>query len=305
MNRYIYPHAVLLVTPSHFGRDNNRIAPIKDVNNAVSDLPSQEEVSAHAYKEVKNLIDVLRNNAVEVIDIEDRPEDCLKSSLFPSSWIAFCPNSQVVAFPMQDVNRRKERRGDILQLIIDKGFPIYDIVDISAQENRAHYLQGTESVVIDHTYKTLYVVTGEVAHEDAAKQLAERMGYTLVLLEASYPYISTLLLLADSFALVCMEAFSSHSQEQLKDYLQRTKREIIEVDTKQVQKFVCSGLQIQTQKGTPVLLLSQTAQMALTSKQKERIAVHGSLLIDVSLNTIEQVSGASVASLIAPIYLPK
>jgi hypothetical protein len=55
-------------------------------------------------------------------------------SVFPNNWVSFHENGDVALYPMFAVNRRQERREEILDMLEDKGFKIENIVDYTSAE---------------------------------------------------------------------------------------------------------------------------------------------------------------------------
>lgn len=294
--------AVLLLEPYHFGYDKGRCF---QEETCLCGTESHLNISHSARMEIQALAQKMRGYGIETILVSDNEYEKLPSAVFLSSWIAFCPNSHVVAFPLQDALRRGERRGDILSLIVDKGFPIYDIIDISANENDGEFLHGTEGVIIDHDAKVLYCATSPVAHADVARQLSLQLEYRLVLFSAQGKNTNQVLMLANDYALVCYEAITSEDERALvRHSLEEARKEIIEVSLTQADNFVCSGIQLKNSKEEEVLFLSEQATQALTDFQRERLSFHNRL-VSIPLYTIERVGQGSLSSVVAPIFLPK
>ena len=67
---------------------------------------AQQQVQEKALKEFDEMVNVLQDNAVEVIVIEDTPEPHTPDSIFPNNWVSFHNNGNVFLYPMMAEYRR-------------------------------------------------------------------------------------------------------------------------------------------------------------------------------------------------------
>ena len=84
---------------------------------------------------------------------------------------------------MATPNRRLERRTDVVDWL--KGnFLVTRVVDLSSYEDKGRYLEGTGSIVFDHTARIAYACSSVRTDKDVLNKLCAEIGYTMVLVEA-------------------------------------------------------------------------------------------------------------------------
>ncbi len=277
-----------------------------------SQLPA-EEVSELARKELLSVVSTLKAKGIKVILVQDDEFQQTPSSVFPASWISFHENSHVVAYPLASENRKPERRGNILNVVVDNDFPIYDIVDISVSENEGKFLHGTESVVLDRVNKVAYGAISPLMDEAQLKSLASKFGYFPLAFPAAIDFedrklpilTNQMLTIADRYAIICLEAIVDIDERNLvKNILIEGEKEIVEITCEQVKQFAGSGIQLESVNGKKILVLSSSAYDSLTEEQLKTIKPFNEI-VTVDIPVIEQVGGASVSSIVSGVFLPK
>jgi hypothetical protein len=113
------------------------------------------ETQNKALQEFNNFVEKLRSKGINVITVKDTLEPHTPDSIFPNNWISMHQDGTVVLYPMCAVNRRWERRNDILE-ILKRNFSVKEIIDLSAPENDGKFLEGTGSMIFDHDNKLAY-----------------------------------------------------------------------------------------------------------------------------------------------------
>lgn len=275
---------------------------------------SNDEISALAREELTSMATYLKAKGVNVILVQDSQTQQTPSSVFAASWISFQEDSRVVAYPLACANRKAERRGDILGIIADNDFPIYDIVDISTPENEGKFLHGTEAVIFDRVNKVAYCAISAVSDASVFSGLSSKYGYFPISFSATlehegkqHPVSSTNLILsiADKYAIVCLDSISNPEE---RDFVRKVLvdggKEIIEISQQQAKNFVGNAIQLESVNGKKMLLISERAYKTLDESQLKALKSFNEILT-VSIPTIEQVGGASVGSLVAGVFLPK
>ena len=106
----------------------------------------------------------------------DTLEPHTPDSIFPNNWISMHEDGTVVLYPMCAVNRRWERRNDILEMLQNK-FQVKEIVDLSAPENEGKFLEGTGSMIFDHDNKLAYGSVSLRLDEQLFRDFCEKFGY--------------------------------------------------------------------------------------------------------------------------------
>jgi Uncharacterized protein conserved in bacteria containing a pentein-type domain len=93
-----------------------------------------EEANSRAQKEFDEFVNSLKAVGVQVLVIDDDPKNDTPDSIFPNNWISFHENGDIGLYPMFAVNRRKERRPEVMDLLESSNFEIKNIVDYTDAE---------------------------------------------------------------------------------------------------------------------------------------------------------------------------
>src|SRR5271166_2010481 len=112
-------------------------------------------IKQKALQEFDAMVNVLRENGVDVIVVEDTEEPYTPDSIFPNNWVSFHNDGTVFLYPMQAENRRLERREDIITQLEDR-FKVKHIIDLSRFEHDDKFLEGTGSMVLDRDNEIAY-----------------------------------------------------------------------------------------------------------------------------------------------------
>ena len=127
-------------------------------------------------REVDAIAAALRDAGVEVIVVDDLPGSDVPDSVFPNNWISTHDDGRVVLYPMATPSRRRERRGDIVDLLRTR-FVVREVLDLSPLERDGVYLEGTGALVLDHLHRVAYLARSGRAHETALARWCEEFGY--------------------------------------------------------------------------------------------------------------------------------
>src|SRR5689334_8354433 len=162
---------ILMIRPVNFGF-NAQTA----VNNAFqvagADIAAQEK----AQLEFDNFVTTLRSHGVFVTVIDDTPEPHTPDSIFPNNWISFHDPGTVCLYPMFAVNRRNERKPQVLQQI-QHAFTINNTIDFTGYENNQLYLEGTGSMVLDRDYKIAYACLSPRTNQQVLTDFCKKLNY--------------------------------------------------------------------------------------------------------------------------------
>ena len=136
----------------------------------------------------------MRADGIDVVVVEDTPEPHTPDSIFPNNWISLHADGRVVLYPMEAINRRTERRTDVIDLLSkDLGLLVTEVVDLTGHEQSGHYLEGTGSLVLDRVNRVAYACLSSRTHLDPLGDFAQRMNYEVVAFDAvdsddAYPF---------------------------------------------------------------------------------------------------------------------
>lgn len=91
---------------------------------------------------------------------------------------------------------------------------------------------------------------------------------------------------------------------EVRDSLEKTGKEVIELTFDQVLHFAGNMLQVEGHPGKRILVMSQQAYDSLTREQIDKINSYNPILA-VPIPTIEKYGGGSVRCMMAEVFLPK
>lgn len=292
---------VLMVKPIQFAFN-----PETAVSNAFQQQQASTQIQAKALAEFDAMVNLLRNNGVEVWVVEDTPEPFTPDSVFPNNWISMHENGMVGIYPMQAENRRLERRADILNQL-GEHFQLYDIADYSAFEQQAKYLEGTGSMVLDRVNNLCYACLSPRTDMEVLQQFCRDFNYRPVVFDAldqsgrPVYHTNVVMCVGTRFMVVCMESIPDAKQRQaIRD---AAKQEIVEITLEQMNHFAGNMLELVNKQGETLLVMSEQAKQALHPQQLEQLQ-RFARIISSPLDTIETNGGGSARCMIAEIFLP-
>ena len=101
---------------------------------------SPDQAQKKALSEFNVFADILREKGINVIVVKDTIYPDTPDSIFPNNWISFHESGIVGLYPMCAENRRKERREDILDILVDDyKFKINNIKDFTQFEVKINF----------------------------------------------------------------------------------------------------------------------------------------------------------------------
>lgn len=272
---------------------------------------SPAEQHAAAIIEFDRLADALRAEGINVIVVEDTPEPHTPDSVFPNNWVSFHGDGRVVLYPMEAPNRRTERRLDIIETLGGTaGFHVSEIVDLSAHEAHAHFLEGTGSMVLDRVNHIAYACLSTRTQLDALGDFAQHMAYEIVAFDAvdrdgaAIYHTNVLMSIGERLAVICDAAITREEQRAaVLDRLRDTGHEILSLSLDQLDSFAGNMLELRTATGERLVAMSQQAFDSLDASQHAALKANGKVL-SVPINGIESSAGGSVRCMLAEVHLP-
>lgn len=299
---------LLMIRPSHFG-PNHQTAASNQFQRATTRAP--EVLSAQAMREFDGVVSALDQAGVQTFVVADAPWGGTPDAVFPNNWMSTHCDGTVVLYPMAALNRRAERRPDILdRLALGSGFHVRRVIDLSELEQSGSYLEGTGSLVLDRPRRTAFAARSGRTHEAALAEFARLTGYRVVAFSASLGagqavyHTNVLMSLGRHIAILCSDAISDPAKRQaVRAELVASNRRLLTVSAGQVLQFAANCLEVDSP-GGPLLVLSETALRSLQPEQR-RVLERYTALLPVDVGTIERVGGGSVRCMLAEIYLPR
>lgn len=299
---------VLMIRPARF--ESNPMTAESNLFQGRSNATPDEQQRAAA-REFDGLVDTLRSAGIAVVVVHDTEEPHTPDSIFPNNWVSFHADGRVVLYPMQALNRRTERRPDILDRLAGEfGFQIAEVLDLSAHENSGHYLEGTGSMVLDRSNKIVYACLSSRTQLDPLGDFAQQMDYEIMSFDAvdrdGVPIYHTNVLMnvGERVAVICDEAIVRDDQRAaVLAKLSGTGHEIVSLSYEQLDAFAGNMLELRSESGERVVAMSTQAWKSLNAKQRQVLESNGKV-VHAPIDNIEDSAGGSVRCMLAEIHLP-
>ena len=303
------PAAVVMLRPASFGF-NPDTAPSFLFQREITDA-NRKEIERRARIEFDLLAGRLREAGVDVIVLDDKEELKTPDAVFPNNWVSFHHDGTVVMYPMFAPSRRPERRRDIIEKLQTGGFRVSRVADLTHHENQGRFLEGTGSVVFDHSDHIAYANISPRTNSDVLGELCNTLGYRPIVFHATSengdPIFHTdmVMSIGDRFVIFCGESINDTTErKRVLDGLKATGREIISIDRKQVEQFSGNVLQLQAQNGGTVLAISTAACLSLRSDQRDAIQ-RFTKIVESPLPVFEGIGRGSARCMMADVHLPR
>jgi len=150
---------------------------------------------------------------VRVHLFEDEGARDTPDSVFPNNWFSTHAGGHVAIHPMYSPNRRRERRGDVIELL-KRDYRVQDVIDYSGLEDDGLYLEGTGAMVLDRLARVAYVARSQRADPVALERFCTHFNYEPMVFDAHDAegrpiyHTNVLMCVASEFALVGFELFT-------------------------------------------------------------------------------------------------
>ena len=301
-------NTVLMIEPVAFGFNAETAQ-----NNYFQVNSENAETQGKALQEFHNFAEKLRSHGINVLTIKDTLEPHTPDSIFPNNWISMHQDGTVVLYPMCAVNRRWERRNDILEML-QKNFKVKEIIDLSAPENEGKFLEGTGSMIFDHDNKLAYGSVSLRLDEKLFREFCEKFGFEPVVFHSYQTannerlpiyHTNVMMCVADRFVVICLDCIDDETERvKVVNAIVNSGKEIIEISESQMQQFAGNMLQVQNYEGKKFLVMSQSAYQSLTQEQISNIEKYSEIIYS-DLETIETNGGGSARCMLAEVFLEK
>ena len=299
---------VLMIEPAAFGFNAETAQ-----NNYFQINSENAETQTKALQEFNNFVEKLRSKGINVITVKDTLEPHTPDSIFPNNWISMHQDGTVVLYPMCAVNRRWERRNDILE-ILKRNFSVKEIIDLSAPENDGKFLEGTGSMIFDHDKKIAYGSVSLRLDEPLFREFCEKFGFEPVVFHSYQTannerlpiyHTNVMMCVADQFVVICLDCIDDETERvKVVNAIVNSGKEIIEISESQMQRFAGNMLQLQNPEGKKFLVMSLSAYQSLTPEQISNIEKYSEIIYS-DLETIETNGGGSARCMLAEVFLEK
>ena len=296
---------ILMIRPVNFGFNEETAA-----SNAFQNRNNNKNgIKEKARQEFDGMVNVLRENGVDVTVIGDTPEPYTPDSIFPNNWVSFHADGGVFLYPMQAGNRRLERREDIIAQLEDR-YEVTCIIDLTRFEQENKFLEGTGSMVLDRENKVAFACISPRTDREVLALFCEQAGYKEVSFNAYDEYhhaiyhTNVLMCIGSKFAVICLDSITDADEKNaVVTILKLTHKEIINISFEQMNRFAGNMLEVKNKAGETLIVMSENAFNSLTQLQKTSLEKYGKLVY-ADINTIESNGGGSARCMMAEVHLP-
>ncbi|TAH42224.1 MAG: amidinotransferase [Bacteroidetes bacterium] len=296
-----------------FAKNVLLIEPIKFHSNPQTAADNNFQIKSNENKNVQELAMIEFNGlerllkehgiGVEIIKITD--EHQTPDALFPNNWFSTHANGTMVLYPMKAQNRRLERRPSIIEKLHTK-YP--NLIDLSRNEDRGLYLEGTGSIIIDTKNNRAYAALSERTSSNLLYEWSKKTNYETITFtaydqnEKVIYHTNVLMTIGEGFCIICTLAIKDTDEKRLvRKSLTETGHEIIDISFDQLNKFCGNCLQLVNESGEKLLLMSSQAFEAFNEKQLMTIQKY-SKIIHTPLYTIESHGGGGARCMVAELF---
>lgn len=297
---------ILMVRPASFGFNPETAA--SNAFQTKEEGFSAELVQKMAREEFDIFVETLRGAGVKVTVIEDTEAPPKPDAVFPNNWVTFHEDGTVVTYPMLSAMRKLERREDAIALL-SRHYLIKDRVRLEEAESEGIILEGTGSLILDRPNKIAYACLSPRTHEKLLDDFCAQLGYKKVAFHAvdqqgqEIYHTNVMMALGETFVVICLESVIDPNQRKmLEDSFRSSGKEIITISFAQMNSYAGNMLQVRSEDGEPILVMSEQAFESLTEEQVEKLQEHSNLLYS-PLYTIEKFGGGSARCMMAEVFL--
>ena len=290
-----------MIKPSSFGYNEDTSK--DNFFQSKVDNMSDNEIQFAAIDEFENMCSILRDNGINIIVCENDKSKSLSDDVFPNNWVSFHKDKYVI-HSMYAESRRKEKNKSFIDKLNNNGFNYTLLNDYTNYEEDNVFLEGTGSVVLDRTNKVAYCSISKRSDIGLFEKFCSDIGYSPITF-TSYDskggivyHTNVMMSIGDDFILVCFQSIVDEDErKKVKESIESTGRNIIEIDLKQMESFAGNLLQL-GEPGNKVIVISNLAFGSLTSSQKQILSTESKIL-NIPIPIIQKCGGGSVRCMIA------
>jgi hypothetical protein len=303
--------AVLMIRPAGFDY-NPQTAVTNRMQQPGADAATQQ---AQALSQFEQFTQALRSEGIAVCVVDDTALPAKPDAIFPNNWVSFHEDGTVVLYPMQAESRRRERRPEIIDTVVEKlGFRVSRVLDLTKNEAAGRFLEGTGSLVLDRCNRVAYACISPRTHPGLVEEWARELGYEAVLFEAfdrgGVPFYHTnvMMCIGARMAVLGTCAMSADDRARVIEKLAITGRDVIEVRYDEIEQFAGNMLELASWDEAlgdyRLLVMSEAARRSLRPEVYTRLSASTDYILAVPVPTIERLGGGSVRCMLAEVFLP-
>lgn len=271
-----------------------------------SDL-SVGEIQAKALQEFDRMVSGLRSLGIEVLVFDDKKEPNTPDAVFPNNWFSTHEDGTLCLYPMEAEARRMERDPEFISAL-EEEIQAKRKLDLSHSETEGLFLEGTGSLILDHSNKIAYACLSSRTNSRVLDSWAHLMKFKTIEFHAfdenrtAIYHTNVMMCLGDSFSVICLSSITDEKERsKVVKKLRSTGKEIIDISFEQMNSFAGNMLLLENQKGRKILAMSKRALESLDNSQIKKLEIYANLA-SFDIETIENCGGGSVRCMIAEIF---
>jgi len=300
---------VLMVSPDDFAF-NPETAGSNAFQHKLKDTKS---VTEQAMDQFDSMVSKLEENGIHVIRLPSRKDIRTPDAVFPNNWFsthqAADGGTILVIYPMLTPNRRAEIRVDLVTEFLKKnGFEVNAVVDLSNFTTKDIYLEGTGSMVLDRVNKVAFGSLSPRTDLKVLNTFCSLLGYRPV---AFHTYdqkgkliyhTNVIMSVGDDFAVIAADNIKDEKEKAfVLQELKKLGKKIILISPEQVDNMCGNILELKSEDGENVIVMSNTAFDHFTDEQKTELGKSGRIL-PMDIHTIEKVGGGSARCMLGEVF---
>jgi hypothetical protein len=295
---------VCMVEPAAFGFNAETA-----VTNRFQHPGHEQDAAAAARAETRGLAAALRNAGIAVALAADTLQPPKPDAVFPNNWVSFHEDGTVVLYPMHSALRRAERREAVIECVsMQLGFRERRRIDLTKEEERGRFLEGTGSLVLDHSARIAYACRSPRTDESLVREWSRLLDYEPVLFDASTPdgtpvyHTNVVLWIGERIAGAGLEWVEPAQREMLRSRIAAAgRRTVMELSAAQLLAFAGNMLELGDSAGRRHLVMSAACSASLKPGQHALLHDAGVEMLVVAVPTIERLGGGSVRCMLAEV----
>jgi hypothetical protein len=267
-----------------------------------------KDAAAAARAEAKGLAAALRGAGFAVALAADTAQPPKPDAVFPNNWVSFHADGSVVLYPMHSALRRAERREAVIDCVkAQLGFIERRRIDLTTEERSGRFLEGTGSLVLDHSARIAYACRSPRTDESLVREWSRLMGYEPLLFDAATPdgtpvyHTNVVLWIGERVAGAGLEWVAPAQRQMLRERLAAGRRAVIEWSAAQLLAFAGNMLELGDSAGLRHLVMSAASAARLDPGQQALLRDAGVRPLVVAVPTIERLGGGSVRCMLAEV----
>jgi len=285
------------------------------VTNKLQHPGAAQTGQAQALSEFDQCVQALRGEGVTVCAVDDTPDPPKPDAIFPNNWVSFHEDGTLVLYPMQVESRRRERRPEVIDTVVQQlGLQVSRVIDLTHHEASGQFLEGTGSLVLDRCNRVAYACLSPRTHPAVVEDWAQQMGYEYVTFDASdrngvpYYHTNVMMCIGARMAVLGTCAMSSDDRARVIEKLEVTGHDVIEIQYDEIEQFAGNMLELaswdEALGDSRLLVMSEAARRGIRPEVYARLSASTDYTLSVPLPTIERLGGGSVRCMIAEVFLP-